>query len=733
MKRTAGDHHTRILLAFFTLLLGFLALANVLLVASLQGQFFKETQRHTRNELALATISIQEHLLKRDYQAVKRFLEQWAKQRPDVIELKAIGTSQNLLAHYRRPTSANHLFRINYPVNISGKVQLNLMLVKDNSLIEEYLSDIIFQLLLSSFATVTLFGFFLWVTIKRSALAAAKHTKAEQNKHNDYLKGSGAEGLNQLAAVNKLLKQQISQRQQVEQDLLEERNFVNTILATIGALVCVLDTKGRVVRFNRACEKTTGYEFNEVKGQSIWDLFIVPEEVDGVMHVFEDLRGGALPSHYENHWITKHGSRRLIRWSNTFIVDANENPQYVIGTGIDITEHKRARDALRESEERYRSLTNDVLDTSQVGICILDSNLRIVWVNQALERYFCIPREELIDNDEFQLVNMRIKHIFEDPQAFTQGILIGHEHYDKEQRFECHILPNEHRQERWLEYWSQPIRTGLYAGGRISQYYDITDRHRAEETLIQAQKMEAVGQLTGGVAHDFNNLLTIISGNMQILEQYFEDDPLCRKLIQGAENASKRGAELINKLLIFSRRQDLRPKAIDLNDLVVNITELLHRTLGENIEIETMCGEDLWKAQADPVQVETSLLNLAINARDAMPQGGKLTIEFSNARIDESYAARHVEVLPGDYVMLAVTDTGTGMSNDVMDHAFEPFYTTKKAGKGSGLGLSMVYGFVKQSAGHIKITSEPNQGTSVNIYLPRAKETPVSDRPSPRP
>jgi two-component system cell cycle sensor histidine kinase/response regulator CckA len=245
------------------------------------------------------------------------------------------------------------------------------------------------------------------------------------------------------------------------------------------------------------------------------------------------------------------------------------------------------------------------------------------------------------------------------------------------------------------------------------------ERKRLEEMLRQAQKMEAVGQLTGGLAHDFNNLLTIIVGSLELLLTHSEVDARAQEMGQSALRASLRGAELTRQLLAFSRRQSLETRHFDLNELVAGTTELLRRTLGEDTEIELHLGADVWPALADPTQLEAALTNLAVNARDAMPKGGRLTIETANKSLDAVYAARNVEVTPGEYVMLAVSDTGTGMPPEILDRVFEPFFTTKEAGKGTGLGLSMVYGFAKQSGGHIKIYSEVGRGTTVRLYLPR--------------
>lgn len=249
---------------------------------------------------------------------------------------------------------------------------------------------------------------------------------------------------------------------------------------------------------------------------------------------------------------------------------------------------------------------------------------------------------------------------------------------------------------------------------------EIQTREKAESQLRQMQKMEAVGQLTGGIAHDFNNMLAVIISAMNLAQRKLkrgEND--IEKFIEAATDAAGRAANLTSRLLAFSRQQPLAPQVVDTNRLVTGMSDLLHRALGEGIRIETVLAGGLWKTHADPSQIENAILNLAVNARDAMGEEGKLTIETANSHLDDSYAATHAEVISGQYVMIAVSDTGEGMSADVMAKAFEPFFTTKPVNKGTGLGLSQVFGFVKQSGGHVKIYSEPGEGTTIRIYLPR--------------
>ena len=272
---------------------------------------------------------------------------------------------------------------------------------------------------------------------------------------------------------------------------------------------------------------------------------------------------------------------------------------------------------------------------------------------------------------------------------------------------------------------------------------EMTERQRVEEQLRQAQKMEAIGRLTGGVAHDFNNLLTIVIGSLDLLSRRMKDaDPRHQALVRNAVDGATRAATLTARLLAFSRQHPLDPKPIDVNALISGMSNLLQRSLGETVAIEVVLAGGLWPTLADPNQLENALINLAVNALDAMPGGGKLTIETANATLDAAYAARHTDLVAGPYVMVSVSDSGTGMSPEVVARAFDPFYTTKPVGKGTGLGLSQVYGFTKQSGGHASIYSEIGHGTSIKLYLPRfrgdvaadpAADSTIVEHPSVRP
>jgi signal transduction histidine kinase/CheY-like chemotaxis protein len=263
-------------------------------------------------------------------------------------------------------------------------------------------------------------------------------------------------------------------------------------------------------------------------------------------------------------------------------------------------------------------------------------------------------------------------------------------------------------------------RTHELAQANTALTAQMAAREKVESQLRQTQKMEAVGQLTGGIAHDFNNMLSIIISSLNLLQRRIErGDGNIQRFVDSAMEGAHRAATLTSRLLAFSRLQPLAPQILDANRLVADMSELLKRTLGEAIKIETVLAAGLWKIHADAAQIENAILNLAVNARDAMPEGGRLTIESANAFLDEKYTVSLDGVMPGQYVQIAVTDIGVGMAQNTLDHAFDPFFTTKKLGMGTGLGLSQVYGFVKQSHGHIKIYSEPSHGTTIKIYLPR--------------
>jgi PAS domain S-box-containing protein len=395
-------------------------------------------------------------------------------------------------------------------------------------------------------------------------------------------------------------------------------------------------------------------------------------------------------------------------WAMVIKFPVRDRAGQVIGIGgfdVDISERKLAEAAAHEREQSYRR----VVELVQEAIWI-HADGKVVFANPAAAKLFGVDHPDVlvgqsamgwVHPDDRDHAAARTRILTTQPCAVpvTEMRLLGLD--GQERTAAIHAVS-----------FLQDGRIRVMASAR-----DVTEQRRAEAQLTQAQKMEAVGQLTGGVAHDFNNLLTVIIGTLDMTLERAQSD--LQPMLDTALRAAQRGATLVQRLLAFSRRQALKPEPLDINRLAADMEELLRRTLGEQIEIEMKLLGDLWPTLADRSQVESALLNLAINARDAMPTGGKMTIETGNIHLDEAYAARNVDVAMGDYVVLAVTDTGSGMLPEVLERAFEPFFTTKEVGRGSGLGLSMIYGFAKQSRGHLKIYSEVGHGTTVRLYLPR--------------
>jgi signal transduction histidine kinase/DNA-binding response OmpR family regulator len=364
----------------------------------------------------------------------------------------------------------------------------------------------------------------------------------------------------------------------------------------------------------------------------------------------------------------------------------------------------RASDADRN---RHALLLQATLDNIRDGVAVFDGEGKLVAFNSNFFGCMGFPTELAVPGthiSRFDALAQERKHVrFIELPFVTGGYGSGYRDITFDNR---HI---------------EIYRNHAPDGGFLVACLDVTQRVQSEMALRQAQKMETVGQLTGGVAHDFNNLLQVIGANLDLLMAELTGNARASARLKSAISAVERGSRLTGQLLAFARRQALAPRVLNLGRLQQEMAELVRRTLGERIELESIVAGGLWNTLADQSQLENAILNLAINARDAMPEGGKLTIEVANAALDEGYAREHQDVAPGQYVMLAVTDTGSGMAPEVAARAFEPFYTTKPEGQGTGLGLSQVYGFVKQSGGHAKIYSERGEGTTVKLYLPRSK------------
>lgn len=489
---------------------------------------------------------------------------------------------------------------------------------------------------------------------------------------------------------------------------------------------------GRLDWFNRQVYAYSGKQEGELDGPG-WSAIVHPDDLDVAREKW--LTALVSGQGYETEFRLRRADGSY-RWHLARALPILEKGEIVrwIGTNTDIEDHKTTADALsvlnatlaqqialRTAErDRMWRLSTDLM-------LVADFSGKVIAINPAWTQLLGWSEAEMLDASFLELVH---PDDLATTKAQVGSLSIGATTFRFENRYRSrqgHYLT--------LSWTAVPDANFIHAVGR-----DITSEREAaqalaqtEQALQQAQKMEALGNLTGGVAHDFNNLLQVISGNLQLLGWDIEGNEGAQSRVQKAMDSVNRGARLASYLLAFGRRQALEPRVVKLSQLISSMEDMLHRSLGEAIELETIISGGLWNTCVDASQVENALLNLAINGRDAMEGVGKLTIEVGNAFLDDAYSRAHPEVAAGQYVLLAVTDTGSGMAPEVLAQAFEPFFSTKPEGKGTGLGLSMVYGFIKQSGGHVKFYSEIGHGTTVKLYLPRSHEREEDALPAPRP
>jgi PAS domain S-box-containing protein len=431
--------------------------------------------------------------------------------------------------------------------------------------------------------------------------------------------------------------------------------------------------------------------------------FIHPDHLAPSRSEMRAMRRGEQLKLADTRCFHKDGHEVWLSWLGSW----SEHAKRFFFVGRDMTEARLAQESLRESER----LARNIIETSLDAFVQTDEAGSILNLNSQAEKIFGWPRDQALGKNVFDLIIAEGNRETERnvlQRALQTDVSLG-------RRREVMALRRDGKEFRAeLSVTATKRREGVLFNAFVR---DLTDKIAAEERIRHAEKMEAIGQLTGGVAHDFNNILTVITGTIEILAEAVAKEPQLAAITKMIDEAAARGAELTQHLLAFARKQPLQPREIDINALIIDTAKLLRPTLGEQIQIESVFEDESSVAIVDPNQLTTALLNLALNARDAMPDGGKLILETGSAYLDEVYAGNN-DIQPGHYVLIAVSDTGTGIPSHMLDRVFDPFFTSKGPGKGTGLGLSMVYGFVKQSAGHIKVYSEEGHGTTIKMYLP---------------
>jgi len=504
------------------------------------------------------------------------------------------------------------------------------------------------------------------------------------------------------------------------EDLDEARRLQLLVESVVDYAIYLISLDGRVLTWNSGAERLKGYRADEIIGRS-FSLFYAPEDRDGLPQKALEIAARTGRFETEGWRVRKDGTRF---WALVVIDAVRNEAGEVLGFAKvtrDLTERQFAQQSLVESEGRYRQLIEAVTD---YAIFQLDANGFVSTWNPGAEQIKGYSAEEIIGR------HFSCFYTDDDRKAGVPDKVLDTAR--REGRYEAEAW--RVRKDGSRLFASVVIDAIRSEEGEIIGFAkvtrDITEKHavqtalkEAQEQLAVAQKMEAVGQLSGGIAHDFNNLMMIVLGNLETIKRNTSDltniHPNLERNLNNAIRGAQRAASLTSRLLAFSRRQPLDPKPLDVNKFLSGSAEFLQRSLGELVHVEVVGAAGLWQIEVDANQLETALVNVAINSRDAMPNGGKLTLEAANTYLDAAYCQKNPELSPGQFVVICISDTGEGMDRDVLSHAFEPFFTTKEVGHGTGLGLSQVYGFVKQSGGHVKIYSEVGQGTTIKLYFPR--------------
>jgi PAS domain S-box-containing protein len=671
---------------------------TVVVVVLHEGDMLAEERQQSIHELDLIDTLLREALLKHDYQTVEEFLSQWGKGQNDVVEVRATAPNGFVLVDYRRVEPSEHTFSIKRTLASDGRELITLEVVKDFTAVRMSLYKLGAMLIAGAAAMALLLGVSLWFSLRRLALAPLE---AEISLR------TGAEA--ELKRVRDKLEERVAER---TEELQQQMEAAQRYLDVAGVMFLVIDKGQRVHLVNKRGCQLLEYSEGEVVGKNWFDNFIPERYRKDAKLVHGMLMAEEVEpiKYYESPILTKSGEERIIAWHNAILYDEGGEPYSVLSSGEDITRRREAEEALAYSEDFLRS----IIDAEPECVKLIDQDGVVLQMNAAgVAMLEADDARDVPGKSVYPFINPEHRDTF---KAFLQAVCKG-----RPGTLEFEITGVKGTR-RWLESHAVPFRDKR--DGRmlmLAVTRDITERRRLEGRLHQARKMEAIGTLTGGIAHDFNNILSAIIGFGEGLEMDMPADDQMRPYLEQMLAAADKGTKLTHNLLAFGRKLEVKLIPVKINTIVEGVEKIVRGLIGEVVKLECVYADPELTVMADASQMEQALINLCTNARDSMPQGGTLRISVSEVVIDEHFIRENGFGKPGNYGLLSVTDTGVGMDEVTKQRIFEPFYTTKSPGMGTGLGLSTVYGVVKQHGGYIDVRSEVGRGSSFNIYLPVVK------------
>lgn len=689
----------RVLGIFMIVLLCFLGVTALFVASQQRHLLYTDTYQHAVQNLDLITDATFESLLKSDYVTVRTFVKRWGETHHEIHEIRVVAPNGYLVADYRKTApDADEFYTLSKEVVIAGNPLVTIHLVGDYRKAREIMSQLWIRLILSALIIAALLGGALWVTFRKLALAPLEDMVNERTRA--------------LTAANQELEQEIGDRISAQEELREREEHFTLILNSIAEGIYDMDLEGNCTFCNPAALRLLGYESaEEVVGKNIHKLIhhtrpdgSAYDEADCSIHRC-DQTGQGRHADDEVFWRSDGTSFSVEYWAQSILRD--NTPIGIVTAFADITERKQTAEALKRSEK----LLQTIIDTEPDCVKMIDAQGKLILMNRAgLDMIEADTLEQVKGECICPLVTSGYRQAFMD---LTSRVFEGN---SGALTFEMVGMKGRHL---WLETRAVPFRNEkneIVALLGITQ--DITMRRKLEAQLLQSQKMESIGTLAGGVAHDFNNILTAIIGYGHItLMKMAEDDPH-RANIEQILEAADRAAHLTKDLLLFSRKQSADRKPVDLNAVIRNLQKFLVRVIGEDIAIRTALSGSTLTVSADEHQFGQVLMNLVTNARDAMPRGGTLEITTELVTLAEEFIRTHGLAQSGSYALISISDTGQGMDKETIERIFEPFYTTKETGKGTGLGLAVVYGIIREHEGYISVYSEPGMGTTFRIYLP---------------